>query len=66
MVLIGLLALQSSPDLAVRLRRAALTAVPSVVALGVFLAWMAVERGSALLPFGRRGRGIAVSSASGW
>ncbi len=50
-VLIGLLALQSSPVLALRLRRAAAAAAPSVLAVGAFLGWMAVERGSALLPF---------------
>ena len=50
-VLIGLLAIQSSPDLAPRLRRAGAAVVPSVIAVGAFLAWMTVERGSALLPF---------------
>jgi hypothetical protein len=77
-VLIGLLALQSSPDLAIRLRRAALTAVPSVLALAAFLAWMAAERGSALLPFqaqkawdrGQLGIGLVTSAPgeirAGW
>ena len=50
-VLIGLLALRSSPDPATRLRRAAAAVVPSVLAVGAFLAWMAAARGSALLPF---------------
>ncbi len=77
-VLIGLLALQSSPDLATRLRRAAATAVPSVLAVGAFLAWMARERGSALLPFeaqkawdrGQLGIGLVTTAPSelraGW
>ena len=77
-LLIGLLALQSSPDLVLRVRRAALTAVPSVLALGAFLAWMAVERGSPLLPFraqrawdrGQLGSGLVTSAPgeirAGW
>ncbi len=48
-VLIGLLALRE-PEPG-RLRRAALAVLPSVAALVAFLAWMAVARGSALLPF---------------
>jgi hypothetical protein len=71
-VLIGLLALQSSPVLALRLRRTAAAAAPSVLAVGAFLGWMAVERGSALLPFeaqrawdrGQLGVGL-VSAAPG-
>ena len=48
-VLIGLLALtEQGPG---RLRRAAAAALPSVIALGGFLAWLAIARGSALLPF---------------
>jgi hypothetical protein len=48
-LLIGLLALgDPAPG---RLRRAAVAVLPSVVALGAFLAWLAVARGSALLPF---------------
>lgn len=50
-VLIGLLALQSTRDPAARLRRAAAAALPSVAAVGAFLGWMAAARGSALLPF---------------
>ena len=77
-VLIGLLALQSSPDLATRLRRAAASAAPSVLAVGAFLAWMARERGSALLPFeaqkawdrGQLGIGLVTTAPSelrsGW
>ena len=61
-----------------RLRRALLTALPSVVAVGTFLAWMAVERGSAFLPFeaqrawdrGQLGIGIVTAApreiAAGW
>jgi hypothetical protein len=48
-LLVGLLALSDpSPG---RLRRALAGVLPSVVALGAFLAWLAVARGSALLPF---------------
>ena len=77
-ILIGLLAIQSSPDLVLRVKRAALTAVPSVLALGGFLAWMAVERGSALLPLraqrawdrGQLGIGLVTSAPgeirAGW
>ena len=38
--------------------------LPSVVAVGAFLGWMAVARGSAFLPSRRSGRGTAGSSAS--
>ena len=48
-LLVALLAVRTaSPG---RLRRAALGVVPSVVALGAFLGWMQVERGSWRLPF---------------
>lgn len=48
-LLIGLLALgEEGPG---RVRRAALAVAPTVIALGAFLAWLAVARGSALLPF---------------
>lgn len=48
-LLVGLLALSDpAPG---RLRRVAVGVLPSVVALGAFLAWLAVARGSALLPF---------------
>jgi hypothetical protein len=61
-----------------RWRRALLVAVPSVLAVGAFLAWMAVERGSAFLPFeaqrawdrGQLGIGIVTAApreiAAGW
>jgi hypothetical protein len=61
-----------------RVRRALLTALPSVLAVGAFLAWMAVERGSAFLPFeaqrawdrGQLGIGIVTAApreiAAGW
>lgn len=52
-LLVGLLALADpAPG---RLRRAALAVAPSVVALAAFLGWMAVARGSALLPFEAQG-----------
>ncbi len=48
-LLVGMLALRDpGPG---RARRAALGVLPSVAALAAFLAWMAVARGSALLPF---------------
>ncbi|MGE3138166.1 MAG: hypothetical protein AB7O53_01760 [Thermoleophilia bacterium] len=75
-LLVGMLALQSpGPG---RWRRAALAVVPSVVAVGVFLAWMAVARGSAMLPFeaqrawdrGQLGIGLFTAApeevAAGW
>ena len=49
-LLVGLLALYPPGDLRLRLRRAAVGVLPSVLAVAAFLAWMAVERGSAFLP----------------
>jgi hypothetical protein len=61
-----------------RARRLALAALPSVAAVGAFLGWMAVARGSALLPFdaqrawdrGQLGIGLATAApgelAAGW
>lgn len=61
-----------------RLRRAALAVGPSVAAVGGLLAWMAVRRGSAMLPFqaqkawsrGQLGIGIVTDApreiAAGW
>lgn len=48
-LLVGLLALRDPGE--GRWRRAAAGVLPSIVALGAFLAWMAVARGSATLPF---------------
>ncbi len=48
-LLIGLLAAhEPRPG---RIRRVALAVLPSVIALGAFLLWMGLERGSATLPF---------------
>ena len=75
-LLAGLLALRGPA--AGRVRRVALAIVPSIVALTAFLAWMAVARGSALLPFeaqrawdrGQVGIGIVTAAPSeisaGW
>ena len=61
-----------------RARRLALSVLPSVVAVGAFLGWMAVERGSAFLPFeaqrawdrGQLGIGLVTAApreiAAGW
>jgi len=61
-----------------RARRLALAALPSIVAVGAFLGWLAVARGSALLPFdaqrawdrGQLGIGLATAAprelAAGW
>jgi hypothetical protein len=75
-LLVGLLALyEPSPG---RPRRLALAVVPSIVAVGAFLAWMAVARGSAFLPLdaqaawdrGRLGTGLVTAApdevAAGW
>jgi hypothetical protein len=75
-LLVGLLALyEPAPG---RLRRLALAVVPSIVAVGAFLAWMAVARGSAFLPLdaqaawdrGRLGTGLVTAApheiAAGW
>jgi hypothetical protein len=48
-LLVGMIALQD--DAPGRWRRAAVAVLPSVAAVGAFLAWMAVARGSAMLPF---------------
>jgi hypothetical protein len=48
-LLVGLLAVRGPA--AGRARRVALGVLPGLVALGAFLAWMAVARGSAMLPF---------------
>lgn len=50
-LLVGLLALCGPGSTSGRLRRAALGALPSVAAVAAFLAWMAIARGSAALPF---------------
>lgn len=77
-VLIALLAVQAGPGLGPRLRRVAAAALPSVVAVGAFLGWMAAARGSALLPFeaqrawdrGQLGIGLVTSAPdeirAGW
>lgn len=75
-LLIGMLALQDpSPG---RWRRGAVAVLPSVAAIGAFLAWMAVTRGSAMLPFeaqrawdrGQLGIGLVTAApreiAAGW
>jgi hypothetical protein len=75
-LLVGLLALRDpAPG---RLRRAAIGVLPAVAALAAFLAWMAVARGSALLPFeaqaawdrGQLGVGLVTAApeeiAAGW
>ena len=75
-LLAGLLALRG-PAVG-RARRVALAVGPGIVALAVFLAWMAVARGSALLPFeaqrawdrGQVGIGLVTAAPSeisaGW
>jgi len=75
-LLAGLLALRGPA--AGRVRRVALAVGPSIVALTAFLAWMAVARGSALLPFeaqrawdrGQVGIGLVTAAPSeisaGW
>ena len=75
-LLAGLLALRGPA--AGRARRVALAVGPSLVALAAFLAWMAVARGSALLPFeaqhawdrGQVGIGLVTAApseiAAGW
>lgn len=75
-LLVGMLALHDpSPG---RIRRAALGVLPSALAVGAFLAWMAVARGSAMLPFeaqrawdrGQLGIGLVTAApteiAAGW
>ena len=75
-LLVGMLALHDpSPG---RIRRAAVAVLPSVAAAGAFLAWMAVARGSAMLPFeaqrawdrGQLGIGLVTAApteiAAGW
>lgn len=75
-LLAGLLALRGPA--AGRARRVALAVGPSLVALAAFLTWMAVARGSALLPFeaqhawdrGQVGIGLVTAApseiAAGW
>jgi hypothetical protein len=75
-LLVAMLALQApGPG---RLRRAALAVVPSLLAVGGFLVWMALARGSAMLPFeaqrawdrGQLGIGLVTAApaeiAAGW
>jgi hypothetical protein len=75
-LLVGMLALHDpSPG---RIRRAAAGVLPSALAVGAFLAWMAVARGSAMLPFeaqrawdrGQLGIGLVTAApteiAAGW
>lgn len=50
-VLVAAIALTSDGERAVRVRRALAGAAPAVVALGAFLAWVQVTRGSWRLPF---------------
>jgi hypothetical protein len=54
-VLVVLLALAEDAPRPVRARRAALGAVPALLALGGFLVWMEVARGSWRLPFDAQG-----------
>ncbi len=75
-LLVGMIAAQDpAPG---RWRRVALAVLPSVAALAAFLAWMAVARGSAMLPFeaqrawdrGQLGIGLVTTApheiAAGW